>query len=381
VDRQHTLTCVVDNFAFSDDWGRTVMMRVWIRPASLRPLVASGLLCAALAACAPEEKPAPLPPAPIPAAAVAPPPVALSSQVVERAGAFRTYMKHAASISAGFANGPAIEQSLTLGESYEVEALSRGEIAYAAVVALQEPGFVAGVRTYAVDPVQRKALAQRIASDPYYATALPGAHAAAGLIIASLNAEGAKVRGAGERVKKSAYDVQHQAWSKTPITDPAGRLAQAKALSAAPMTSETADLDQLKKAVTGSDAKTIELQVATDAAASAPPYTQVVTRGLAVAAIAALGEGGDDNDAALEPLLDDSKGGFCLTMSKLNLYQCLAVAKPWYEDIFCLGQHVLIDTGQCISKAAGQPQPVQTPLPPTAVQSPPSAAAAGGARR
>jgi hypothetical protein len=50
-------------------------------------------------------------------------------------------------------------------------------------------------------------------------------------------------------------------------------------------------------------------------------------------------------------------------MSKLNLYQCLAVAKPWYEDIFCLGQHVLIDTGQCITKAAGQSQPVQATAP------------------
>jgi len=357
------------------------MMLTSIRRTSLRLLLVSGLLGGALAACAPEEKPAPLPPAPIPVAAPAPPPVALSSQVVERAGEFRTYMKHAASIAPSFTSGPAIEDSLTLGESYEAQQLSRGAVAYAAVVALQEPGFVAGVRTYAVDPVQRKALAQKLATDPYYATALPGAQAAAGLIIASLSAEGAKVRGAGELVKQSAYDVQHQAWSKTSITDPAGRLAHAKVISAAPMVSETADLDQMKQAVTGSDNRAVERKVAVAAAASAPPYTQVVTRGLAVAAIAALGEGGDDNDAALEPLLDDSKDGFCLNMSKLNLYQCLAVAKPWYEDIFCLGQHVLIDTGQCIAKAAGQPQPVQTPVAPTAAQSPPPAAGAGPAGR
>jgi len=366
-------------FAFSDDWGRNVMMLASIRPTPLRLLLMSGVLGAVLAACA-EEKPVSLPPAPIPVAAVAPPPVALSSPLVERASEFHTYMKHAASITPKFTSGLAIEESLTLGESYEAQQLSRGAIAYAAVVALQEPGFVASVRTYAVDPVQRKALAQKLASDPYYATALPGSAAAAGLIIASLNAEGSKVRGAGELVKQSAYDVQHQAWSKTPITDPAGRLARAKVLSATPMTSETADLDQMKLAVSGSDSQVVERKVAVAGAASAPPYTQVVTRGLAIAAIAALGEGGDDHDAALEPLLDDSKDDFCLHMSKLNLYQCLAVAKPWYEDIFCLGQHVLIDTGQCIAKAAGQPQPVQTPLPSTAVQSPPSTtgAAVGG---
>jgi hypothetical protein len=40
-------------------------------------------------------------------------------------------------------------------------------------------------------------------------------------------------------------------------------------------------------------------------------------------------------------------------MSKLNLYQCLAVAKPHYEDVFCLGQHIMIDTGACLMKGVG----------------------------
>ena len=45
-------------------------------------------------------------------------------------------------------------------------------------------------------------------------------------------------------------------------------------------------------------------------------------------------------------------------MSKLNLYQCLAVAKPHYEDVFCLGQHVLEDTGHCLMKGAGVAEPI-----------------------
>ncbi len=338
---------------------------------------------AVLSACStPAPPPVALAPAPIPQNAPAPPPVALASRVVEQASEFRLYMRRAGSVTANFKNGPAIEDSLAEAESFEPQQLSRGAVAYAAVVALQEPGFVAGVRTYAVDPTVRRDLAQKLMADPYYATGLPGAQAAAGLIIASLNAEATRVRGAGELVKQSAYDVQHQAWSKTFITDPAGRLAHAKAVSAAPMTPVPADVEQLRQAVTG-DAKAASTRIAVSASASAPPFTQVVTRGLAIAALAALGEGGDENTTAVESLLNDSNGGFCLNMSKLNLYQCLAVAKPWYEDIFCLGQHVLIDTGQCISKAAGQPQPVQTPIPtPTAQTTPPAApvAAAGGER-
>ena len=57
-------------------------------------------------------------------------------------------------------------------------------------------------------------------------------------------------------------------------------------------------------------------------------------------------------------------------MSKLNLYQCLSVAKPYYEDVFCLGQHILLDTAQCVTKAAG---PLPTPT--IAAVTPPGAAA------
>ncbi len=44
-------------------------------------------------------------------------------------------------------------------------------------------------------------------------------------------------------------------------------------------------------------------------------------------------------------------------MAKLNLYQCLSVARPYYEDIFCLGLHVMSDTGQCVAGSIGHPQP------------------------
>jgi hypothetical protein len=33
------------------------------------------------------------------------------------------------------------------------------------------------------------------------------------------------------------------------------------------------------------------------------------------------------------------------------------VAGPHYEDVFCLGQHALMDTGKCVSDAAGASAP------------------------
>ena len=332
-------------------------------------LAAFGLFAAALAGCESEK----LQPAVIPPHAAAPPPVRLSGRVVEAASEYRAYVRLASSTPASFANGPAIEQSIAAAEATEPQQLSRGVVAYGAMVALQDPSFVAGVRTYAVDPEGRRSLAARIAADPSYAAALPSASSAAGLVIATINADGAKIRGAGELVKQFAYDVQHQPWSKKDIIDPAGRLAQAKSESAAPMTPIPSDVDELKGAVDAGDSKVASPMLLTSGVAAAPPYTPLVNRALAVAALAALGEGGDENDAQVEVLLSESSGGFCLNMSKLNLYQCLAVAKPWYEDVFCLGQHILIDTGQCLAKEAGKPSPMAAALPQTAE---PSATAA-----
>jgi hypothetical protein len=321
----------------------------------------AGCAVLTLAGCAQE----PLKPVVIPPQAAAPPPVTLSGKVVEAASEYHVYVQRASQIRPSFTTGPQIEASLSMGEDYEAQQLSRGIIAYGALVALQDPNFVASVRTYAVDPDGRRSLAAKLVSDPAYAAALPNAPSAAGLIISTLTADSAKMRGAGEMVKQFAYDVQHQAWSKKDVTDPVGRLATAKQVSSAPMTPVPADVDQLMGAVTGPDSKVASRAMLVSGQASGPPYTPVVTRALAVAALAALGEGGDANDAQVESLLNESSGGFCLNMSKLNLYQCLAVAKPWYEDVFCLGQHVLIDTGQCVAKEVGPMQPVQAVAAPT----------------
>ena len=303
----------------------------------------------------PAVQTAPVAPAP-PAAPPAAPAIVLSGPVVQAAGAYRAYMRRAAAISAGFKDGVQVESSLERAEASEPLGLSRGVVAYAAVLALQEPSFVEGVRVFARDPGQRRAVADRITADPAYAAQLGGAAAAAGLIGRVLRADGAKVVDAGALVKQAAYDVQRQKWSKADVPDRPGRLARAKSLAATPMSATPEELAELQAAVPalpGSSRLTEVSAVSTGAPAS-PPYTSTVVRGLAVAALAVLGQAGDDNDAVVQTLLNDSAGSFCHNMAKLNLYQCLAVAKPLYEDVFCLGQHILLDTGQCVVKGSGQ---------------------------
>lgn len=310
-------------------------------------------LAALVAACS-----APAPPPPVVQAPPPPPPITLSASVVERASAFRGYMARAGAVSPAFQNGEQIQASLKVGASYEAKSFMNGAVAYAAVLALQDPTFVASVREVAANPTSRQEMINNIFSNPSYAAVFKGSDSAAGLIIDQLGGDGLKVYMAGKGVKQAAYDVQRASWSKSSVVDRDGRLASAKSLSATPALAESADVAVLQNASMGGQSLGFTPRTA------AAPYQPIVIRGLAVAALAALGAAGDNNLTSIDALSVDPATGSCLNMAKLNLYQCLAVSKPHYEDIFCLGQHILMDTGACIVKASGAALPPEPPPPP-----------------
>jgi len=308
-------------------------------------LLVSVALLASLSACETAAPPSP-PPPPQAAAAPPPPPVLLPSRVIEMAGVYKGYVDRAAAIDPAFTGGESIATALKIGETYEIDQFQRGETAYAAIVALQDPTFVATMRSFASNAAGRASVANAILADPRYATTFKGADSAAGLIIAALSEQGRRVAAVGVKVKQEAYDVQHQSWSKADVPDRPARLAAAKSMSAQLQKAIDRDTSNLQQAVTGSSSMSVS------GAPAAPPYTPLVARALAVAAMAALGEGGEEYTERLVGLLAETNETSCLNMAKLNLYQCLAVSKPHYEDVFCLGQHILADTGQCIVKGA-----------------------------
>ena len=342
-------------------------------------VAALGLNCATVGVAAARPKPAavaPTPPPPPP-----PPPMGLSTQALQDASAFRAYAKHAEALSAAFTDGNGVEQSLVVAASYEPQQLSRGAIAYAALLALQDPTFVQSVRPYANDPTGRQELAQKLVQDPRYVIAFHGADSAAGLIVANMGAEMDRMKDVAAQIKQSAYSVQHSAWSKTKVLNPANRLAQAKTLSEASMSPVPDDMAQLQVAVNGANDAQAAQVLAVKGVAIQGPYAPVVERGLALAALSVLGEAGDDNQANVQALTNEPSDHACLRMSKLNLYQCLAVAVPWYEDIFCLGEHAMSETAQCVSKETGAPDQIRMaeglpPIPVTVASAAPAETAA-----
>jgi len=270
---------------------------------------------------------------------------ALPQEVVCAATAFQDYMSSAAHIDSGFASGDGVERSLKTGASYQPAQLEEGMIAYGAIAALQDDRFVQGVETAAGRGDQRAAFADRMIQDPYAATQVDGAIEAGQRVEAAISSEAAPLVSVGAQVKLAAYSVQHQAWSKVTVADATGRLAEVKSLSAqraAPSDSESQAMMQAMADANPADANDDP----------APRFSPIEAKALALAAESILGHAQGPDRARLTPLLTENDSAFCLKMAKLNLYQCMAVAGPQYEDIFCLGQHALYDTGQCVDHAA-----------------------------
>lgn len=333
----------------------------------------------ALAGCQ-TEKEAPPPVAQAPQ----PPKPSLSPVVAEAASVYVKYIAAAQRMDANFADGDMVQAKLAQGTAFEPTQLARGAVAYAAIVAMQDPTFRAEVAKLATDPQQRHSMAANIFSDPSYARVLPGADSAARRAIEALKGDGEAVYNAGVGVKQAAYDIQRQKWAKDHVKVRDARLATAKQNSSTPLmasSDHSAELIRAALAGQGLPSHTVasSAQQSAKPASSGPsdaaklsdalttgglstpitaesiysaPYSATIERALAIAALGLMGNGSDLNAEQLNALLDDGSGARCLSMSKLNLYQCLSVAKPHYEDVFCTGQHVLMDTGQCLGRMA-----------------------------
>lgn len=83
---------------------------------------------------------------PPPAPVYTPPPVSLPNRVVEAAAVYAAYVDTAAGINADFTDGPSVSSRLRIGAGYEAQQIQRGEAAYGAIAALQDPTFVAALR-------------------------------------------------------------------------------------------------------------------------------------------------------------------------------------------------------------------------------------------
>lgn len=328
----------------------------WLRTA--RALAAIGLVAAAVgtpqAVTMARPKKAPeveAPPPPPPPAA----PIGLPARTVADAAAFQAYLERVGGTSPAFTSGTGVAVMLRDAAAYEPRALIRGAIAYAAIAALQNQQFVAELRAAGNSPDNRRLMAGYLMADPAYALLFRGSQGAAGFAREALSGSGLKLYGSGKAVRQASYDIQHQAWSKLDVADRPARLAAVEAAGQQPLPDAADHVVAMQQAVAG----VAPLRVS--AGDLTPPYTPLVAKAVQLAAIAALGEASDEWYDRLAGLASDEPTDTCLHIAKLNLNQCLAVAKPNYEDVFCAGQHAMMDTGACMVRNAGLSLPAEPP--------------------
>jgi hypothetical protein len=298
-----------------------------------------------------DQAPPPLPSPPRPYAG---PQVAIARRVIDAAGAFDGYMRRASAIKAEFRSGGAVARAVELGAVYEPAQLEQGAIAYAALVALQDPAFVAIVQDVGRNPRVREAFVARLFDRPATVLDAAAARTSAAHVAGVLGRMGAQLAAAGGAVTQAAYDVQHEDWSRGAIVDAGERLARIKAQSAVAVSLMPRDTAQLISGVTA-------LRAA-DAGAlgQSGEISPVVMRGMAIAALAILGEASEDQAERIAALMSDPADAHCIKMAKLDLFQCLAVAGPHYENLYCLGHHGMAETGACIVSASGVSDPALT---------------------
>ncbi len=288
-------------------------------------------------------------------------PVALPRALVADAAAYQAYLERVTATSPTFSDGSSIAQALKDTAAYEPRALIRGAVAYGAIAALAEPSFVEAIRNAGNSPENRRLMMGYMAADPAYALLFKGSDLAAADAREAIGGAGLKLFATGKVIRNSSYTIQHQDWSKQEVSDRSGRLASVEAAGKAPPPPAGERIDALQRAISGA------APLQGPASPAQPPYTPLVAHAVQLAAIAALGEAGDGSYDQLSMLAADDGADTCLHMAKLNLYQCLAVAKPHYEDVFCMGQHGMIDTGACLTRSAGLSLPAE-PAPPPPVQ-------------
>lgn len=292
-------------------------------------------------------------------AARTPPPIRLNEGVAQAAAVYMAFSRDMAALEGGFTDPEQIQAALRRGSAYDPGQISRGLVAYASILALQSPEFVAGVRSLADDTATREKLVADIVADPRYASTLPGAEAAAGLVMSTLADDINALGRAANLIENDAYAIQaaydpRRPWGVAEVTDREGRLEAAKLRSAETMLPSADEASRLFAAAhSGGGALPVS------GAPRKPPYPPAVTNALALAALAALGYAGENARANTDALQFDRVSHGCLTMSKLNLFQCLAASRPNYEDMFCLGRHVVRDLATC-SRGAAMPAPIVT---------------------
>jgi hypothetical protein len=265
-----------------------------------------------------------------------------------------------------------LDNAFNTGIGHDPRALTKGFLAYAAIAAAQDPAFVRSVRDTASFYGRERFIAG-LRNDVRYARTLAGADRAVALALAAAAADGARTQAVGEQFRQSAYSLQRARWSNQVAGRPQARIAELRNLSGTVRAAPANFVERVSiqaGRLSGSvapdgvggglfwDALANRADTATltafnpGAAAQARPgplEQHTIDRIVTLAAYHALGVS-DSQAEQIGLIADDPTTRGCIEMARLQTLQCVSASRFRYEHSFCLGLHVLRDTGSCMKQ-------------------------------
>lgn len=324
---------------------------------------------------APETAPAPEPDAqvqegPVLALGASPEPApAEEDELVETASTYASF--HEEVSAAGrreLRSGLDLDETMdALAAYYSDDRLVDAQIAYAALVAAQNPEFIDAVRAIA-DYYGSDVAAQSLMEDPLFVTGFMGADAATQSVTSAIGEDVGRMDQVGLRYRQAAYNLQTEAWAQRRARDRQERLAAIETASNR-LTTNFRLSEEIAPAAgaptaqrLGSAASLFESDIVTDTTGPITLSELEVTVGQRqlepderrvgqILVVAALQSIEDGDMAYMDQLLSNPTVERCIAWAKLDLQQCVAAGHFKYEDAFCIAEHALGDVADCLTTA------------------------------
>ncbi|MEM9232988.1 MAG: hypothetical protein AAGA69_01960 [Pseudomonadota bacterium] len=244
--------------------------------------------------------------------------------------------------------------------SHDPEAISTGQMAFAALVAADTPAFAAAIEKRANKPKKREKFLADLRNNPAMVRELEGVDEAIAAIRSVSARDAARIGQAGERYIADAYRLQETGWARSKLpANGTQRVNKAKAFASSRQWPAIAPLpavisesgnrrpNLVADANWSSDWSTIAARRPIDLDTKRQIY---LTKTLVLAARYSLN---DLNEGHLSAFGSDKESKRCYNYAQMNLAQCVSASRTAVEEAFCLGTHGLNDISRCVGWVAG----------------------------
>lgn len=260
-----------------------------------------------------------------------------------------------------------LEKAMIDFASYDGASIAPGWMAVNALIALQVPEYVAGIRFWEKS-YGRELVLQRVHQNPMASMQFPGSDKATAAILRASRSDSDKVLLVSQLFKEQAYSMQKKSWankkqggkdlrlsainlsprSPTPLNQQILQALAAPGVSTleTPYHSEQAKASFLSALKLGPRAAWANQSTDFNAPQLTPGREATIAKILGLATLMVLGE--EPSHPIFRHWLDDVELRECIDWSRVHLNQCVAAGHFVFESSFCIAEHQLKDGGQCI---------------------------------